>query len=86
LPGEEEKTLSISHDKLDWRPFFIFLFTVEGLYHKSMKPFYALYDFYITSTGQSVSRKSGEEDLGAHELLRRGYSAGPVSQTFSALL
>jgi hypothetical protein len=27
----------------------------------------------------SLSRESGEEDLGARELLRRGYSAGPVS-------
>ncbi len=29
----------------------------------------------------AVSRESGEEDLGARELLRHGYSAGPVSQT-----
>jgi hypothetical protein len=28
-----------------------------------------------------LSRESGEEDLGARGLLRRGYSAGPVSQT-----
>jgi hypothetical protein len=28
-----------------------------------------------------LSSKAGEEDLGARGLLRRGYSAGPVSQT-----
>jgi hypothetical protein len=28
-----------------------------------------------------LSRESGEEDLDAHELLRRAYSAGPVSPT-----
>jgi hypothetical protein len=29
----------------------------------------------------TVSRESGEEDLGARELIRRGYSAGPVFPT-----
>jgi hypothetical protein len=32
-----------------------------------------------------MSRESGEEDLGTRELLRRGYSAGPVSPTCSDL-
>jgi hypothetical protein len=32
-------------------------------------------------TKEKMSRESGEEDLGARELLRRGYSAGPVSQS-----
>ncbi len=35
----------------------------------------------ISDTESPVSRESGEEDLGAAGLLRRGYSAGPLSQT-----
>jgi hypothetical protein len=35
----------------------------------------------IYKTQSLMSRESGEEDLDARELLRRGYSAGPVSPT-----
>jgi hypothetical protein len=35
----------------------------------------------LSCSALSVSRESGEEDLGVRELLRRGYSAGSVSPT-----
>ncbi len=35
----------------------------------------------LLKNGKIVSPESGEEDLGARELFRRDYSAGPVSQT-----
>jgi hypothetical protein len=37
--------------------------------------------FLTTSTSGLVSREVDEEDLNARELLRRAYSAGPVSPT-----
>ncbi len=37
-----------------------------------------LFEKYV----KKLSRESGEEDLDARELLRRAYSAGPVSPTY----
>jgi hypothetical protein len=58
----------------------IFLFdkTID-VYHHYQVTFYIGTVRYICTL--YMSHESGEEDLEARELLRRGYSAGPVSPT-----